>query len=159
MKTKYFSDCFSLDEVKRKYKELAMRHHPDKGGDTATMQDINNEYESICKNPRFDFAKQSHQNQQDFIKYPDIINQIISLDGIIIEMIGNWLWLSGNTYPHRSRLKEIGFFFAPKKTMWYYRPEEYKFHKNCKPIDIDFIRIKYGSDTINTKKKNKFEIE
>ncbi len=158
MNTNYFSNCHSLDEVKRRYKELAMRHHPDKGGDTATMQDINNEYENICKNPRFDFAKQSQQKQQDFIRYPEVINQVIALEGIIIEMIGDWLWLSGNTYPHRAQLKQMGFYFAPKKVMWYYRPEEYKYHKKSKPADIEYIRIKYGSDTIN-QKKEKFELQ
>lgn len=28
-------------EVKRRYRELAMQHHPDRGGDTATLQAIN----------------------------------------------------------------------------------------------------------------------
>jgi curved DNA-binding protein CbpA len=47
MRTKYFTGCSSLDEVKRLYKELAMKYHPDRGGDKATMQAINLEYESI----------------------------------------------------------------------------------------------------------------
>jgi curved DNA-binding protein CbpA len=51
MKTKYFEGCTSLDEVKSRYKELALKHHPDRGGDTKTMQAINLEYESIKKNP------------------------------------------------------------------------------------------------------------
>lgn len=157
MKSIFFNDCQSLEEVKRRYKELAMRHHPDRGGDTATMQEINNEYESICKNPRFDFAKQSQQKQEDFLRYPDIINQVIALEGIIIELIGDWLWLSGNTYPHRAQLKQIGFYFAPKKVMWYYRPPEYK-SANHSPKTIEYIRAKYGSDAIGLKKE-KFELQ
>ena len=150
MKTNYFKDCCTLEEVKRKYKELAMQHHPDRGGNTATMQDINNEYESIIKNPFFEFAKQPEQEQQEFIKYPEIINQIIGLQGIIIELIGNWIWISGNTYPYKSHLKQIGFYFAPKKVMWYYRPPDYK-SSNKNPKTIEYIRAKYGSDTINLK--------
>ena len=119
MKTQYFSTCCTLEEVKRRYKELALQHHPDRGGDTATMQEINLQYENIMKNPFFSFAEKSEQDQEEFIRYPEIISQIIGLDGIIIELIGNWIWLSGNTYPHRAQLKQTGFYFAPKKTMWY----------------------------------------
>ena len=115
MKTDFFKDCTSLDEVKKRYKELALKHHPDRGGETATMQQINAEYESILKNPFFSFAEKTEQEQQEFIKYPEIIDQIIGLQGITIELIGNWIWLSGNTYPHRQQLKQTGFYFAPKK--------------------------------------------
>jgi curved DNA-binding protein CbpA len=156
MNIKYFYNCHTLEEVKRRYKELAMLHHPDKGGNTATMQDINNEYEEIRKNPLFDFAKQSEEDQEEFIRYPEIINQVIVLDGLIIELIGNWIWVSGNTYLHRGRLKEIGFFFAPKKVMWYFRPADYK-SSNRSPKTIESIRLKYGSDIVETKNRN-FEL-
>lgn len=35
--TQYFAGCKNLDELKRAYKAAAMKHHPDMGGDTATM--------------------------------------------------------------------------------------------------------------------------
>jgi hypothetical protein len=157
MKTQYFSDCRTLEEVKRRYKELAMQHHPDRGGCTATMQDINNEYENVMKNPFFAFSEQPEQEQQEFIKYPEIIDQVIGLQGILIELIGNWIWISGNTYPYKSQLKEIGFYFAPKKVMWYYRPSDYK-SSNRSPKTIEYIRLKYGSDVIGTKER-KFELQ
>jgi DnaJ-class molecular chaperone len=47
MKTKYFEGCTSLDEIKSRYKELALKQHPDRGGDTKIMKVINLEYESI----------------------------------------------------------------------------------------------------------------
>ena len=154
MKKDYFKNCSSLEEVKKLYKELALKYHPDRGGDTATMQQINLEYESICKNPAFEFAKQTAQDQHDFLKYPEIINQIIRFQGVFIELIGNWIWLSGNTYPYRKEIKELGFYFAPKKLMWYYRPPDYK-SSNKKPQSIEEIRLKYGSDVIDSKRKPK----
>lgn len=156
MKTQHFSNCQTLQEVKRKFKELAMLHHPDRGGNTAIMQEINNEYGSLIKNPAFSFAEQTEEEQEEFIKYPEIINQIIGLEGISIELIGNWIWLSGNTYPYRSQLKQIGLFFASKKVMWYYRPADYK-STNKSPKTIDYIRQKYGTDKIENKKQ-KFEL-
>lgn len=56
--TKYFVNCKTLDELKKVYKHLAQKHHPDVGGDTATMQAINAEYEA-----RFEVLKRS-QNEQ-----------------------------------------------------------------------------------------------
>ena len=157
MKTQYFQNCKTLEEVKRRYKELAMKHHPVRGGDTATMQEINNEYENVMKNPFFSFSEQPEQDREEFIKYPEIINQVIGLEGIIIELIGNWIWISGNTYAHKVQLKQIGFFFAPKKVMWYYRPPDYK-SSNRSPKTIEYIRLKYGSDIIGNRAE-KFELK
>ena len=157
MITEYFKNCTSLIEVKKRYKELALMHHPDRGGNTAKMQEINAEYESIIKNPFFSFTEQTQEEQQEFIKYPEIINQVIGLHGIIIELIGNWIWISGNTYPHKQELKQIGFYFAPKKVMWYYRPPEYK-SSNKSPKSIDAIRAKYGSEHVSANAKS-FELK
>lgn len=44
---KYFTACKTLDELKKEYRRLAMLHHPDVGGDTATMQAINAEFDAL----------------------------------------------------------------------------------------------------------------
>jgi hypothetical protein len=150
MKTNFFKDCKTIEEVKILYKQLALKNHPDKGGDTATMQEINAQYKAFIKNPYFKFEEQTEEQKADFVKYPDIINQIVTFKGVIIELIGDWIWISGNTYAYKIVLKELGFFFAPKKVMWYYRPAEYK-SSNHKPKDIEVIRAKYGSEKIETK--------
>jgi curved DNA-binding protein CbpA len=152
--TTYFKNCQTLEEVKKLYKELALKHHPDRGGETKVMQEINAEYESIKKNPFFKFEEQTQEQQDEFFKYPDIMSQIIVLEGILIELIGDWIWISGNTYPHRKKLGELGFYFAHKKVMWYFRPPEYK-STNHKPKSIEEIRAKYGSEQIKTKYNEK----
>ena len=43
---KYFTNCATLDELKKEFRRLCMLHHPDRGGDTATMAAINAEYEA-----------------------------------------------------------------------------------------------------------------
>ena len=43
---KYFSGVNSLEALKAAYKRLALENHPDRGGDTATMQEINSEYDA-----------------------------------------------------------------------------------------------------------------
>lgn len=37
---KCFANITTLDELKREFRRLAMLHHPDRGGDTRTMQII-----------------------------------------------------------------------------------------------------------------------
>ena len=44
---KFFKDVKTIEELKSQYKKLAFAHHPDRGGNTADMQQINNEYDEI----------------------------------------------------------------------------------------------------------------
>lgn len=159
MKFKFFKNFSSLEDVKILYRELAKQHHPDRGGDVENMKQINNEYEYIIKNRCFSFR--SEHEEQNFdesseLLYPEIINQLLNLIGINIELCGAWLWISGATYPHKDRLKEIGCLYAPKKMMWYYRPQHLK-RKKTKSLEMELIRRKYGSVMIEGTKKG-FEL-
>ena len=40
----YFQNIHSLADLKKEYRRLALEHHPDKGGDTAIMQQVNAEF-------------------------------------------------------------------------------------------------------------------
>lgn len=44
---KYFTNCRTLDELKKEYRRLATLNHPDRGGDEETMKTINNEYDAV----------------------------------------------------------------------------------------------------------------
>ena len=44
---RFFKKVNSLEELKAEYRRLAMKHHPDVGGDNATMQEINAEYDRL----------------------------------------------------------------------------------------------------------------
>jgi hypothetical protein len=157
MTISFFSTSRTLDEVKREYKRLAMLHHPDRGGNTSTMQEINRQYEQIINDPFFGFSNTKPEAQEDFITFPEIIEQIIRFD-ITIEVCGNWIWISGNTIRYREELKKIGFFFAPKKAMWYWRPKDFK-SANNRPKDMEYIRSKYGSDVIANQKDKSLKQE
>ncbi len=37
--------------IRRRYRRLAMQHHPDRGGDTATLQRINDAYQQLMAGP------------------------------------------------------------------------------------------------------------
>ena len=52
----------SPEEIKQAYRKLASKHHPDKGGDTAAFQKIQQAYETLS-NPD---ARQEHDNPNPF---------------------------------------------------------------------------------------------
>lgn len=43
--TDHFAGCKTAEEVERRYRELARAHHPDLGGDTSTMAEINRQHD------------------------------------------------------------------------------------------------------------------
>ena len=157
---KWFNECVTLEEVKATYKKLAKLHHPDLGGDTATMQEINKEY-AFASAKAIQGANLSEEETEHEILsselYRAAIEQVIHLDGITIELVGYWIWITGNTYPIRAELKAAGFFFASKKMAWYFRTAEYKASRSSGK-SLDQIRNKYGSevvkdDNIKTKRR------
>lgn len=151
MNRNYFKTATNLETLKVEYKKLAMANHPDRGGDTATMQAINNEYEEL-----FNYFKDAHNNDETnkykvtetVDKYRDFIDRIIGLDGLTIEICGSWIWLSGETKKHKDWLKQAGCRWAKSKLMWYFRAEEYKCRRSS-GLSMDDIRNKYGSETIH----------
>ncbi|EXD54982.1 dnaJ domain protein, partial [Acinetobacter baumannii 796380-2102] len=49
MKKWFSSDVNNLDDLKKEYRKLCFKHHPDMGGSTEDMQAINSEYEQLLK--------------------------------------------------------------------------------------------------------------
>ena len=157
---KFFANCKTLDEVKATYKKLAMQHHPDRGGDTATMQAINNEYAFVSAKIAAggNFTAEEQENEMRFSEeYRKVIEQIIFLPDILIEQIGFWIWVTGKTREVKEELKNAGLFYASKKLAWYYRSEAFKAKRGGKKT-LDQIRTKYGSEVIHSESRKKLNI-
>lgn len=148
---KYFSDCSTIEEVKSLYKQLAKVLHPDCGGSTELMQELNSEYDKVCAFILKESAFTNEQVNEEMKvsgEYRKVIEFIIQLEGIVIELIGNWIWVSGNTYPVKEALKQAGMHYSPQKIAWYYHPEGYNGRNSGK--NLDEIREKYGSEKIKS---------
>ena len=65
----------------------------------------------------------------------------------MIEIVGNWIWVTGNTKPHKEALKGSGFWYASKKKAWYFKPADYV-AKSRKHYSLNEIKAKYGSTKI-----------
>ena len=81
-----------------------------------------------------------------------MLQKVIHFSDIVIEIIGDWIWISGNTYQYRKDFKTLGFKFAGKKKMWYWHSESY-IKKSRKTLSMDDIRNYYGSTEVETNKK------
>lgn len=137
-------------DLKTAYKRLALKYHPDKnplGGEL--MKAVNaafdflmanfdkiNQYQSTDENARYNYGQELEE----------ILTKLNALAGIIFEVLGNWVWISGETKEHKEALKEMGCKWAMKKKQWFYRPEEHKSKWNREEHSIDEIRAKYGTD-------------
>jgi hypothetical protein len=152
-------ETLDLDQTKVKFRELAHIHHPDKGGDGEMMKQLIMSYKTHLKrleseqNPTTD-KPFDYQIERELI---DKIEIFAGIQGIVIELIGKWIWVSGDTKSIKDQLKENSFRYAPKKQLWYFRQEDQaqKYHKSDKTIDE--IRRKYGSFSPNTQTKPSFQ--
>jgi len=140
-----FKSVETIDEAKKIYKKLCKVYHPDKGGDTEQFKILNNEYHRFIDN----FSK-VHFEDADFedlnIELEKIIAEILHYEDIVIEIIGSWLWVSGNTKDKKEVLKGLGFKWASKKKMWFFG--ELKKSRSRGNMPIDDIKGKYGCKTV-----------
>lgn len=143
-------DGLALPAIRTLYKKLAHQYHPDKGGSTEKMQELNAKYKQALTKIDRDSPTASEFNMNFEIELMEKIQKVIHLQGIELEVLGAWLWITGETKPVKDYLKESGFFFSPKKVAWYFRKESDRQHWRGAGKPLDEIRSKYGSQQIKT---------
>lgn len=153
----YFIDCQTIEEIKKKYRKLAFENHPDHGGSTAVMQEINRQYLEALKmcdrQTSFDENGKEHTyyyNEQHEREILEKIAELIGLqlpDNIKIALIGKWVWIVGTQREDihsRDKLKEAGCEWHSKRRCWYWKPYEHRgrYSKNASLSDLAY---KYGA--------------
>ena len=157
MKMKWFKNPETLEDLKKQYHRLAMKHHPDVGGTEQAMKEINAEYEKLFsslkdthKNAEGEFYQSRTATTETAAEFMDIIEKLIHMDGIEIEVCGSWVWVTGNTRPHKDELKALAFRWSSNKAAWYFHRDGYK-KRSKKSLTLDEIRGYYGSEKIEKK--------
>lgn len=162
---KYFNNVGTLEELRKQYKELLKKFHPDNpNGSTGATQEINAEYDKMfqilkdkhdSKTAGSQGYKSSYEDMKwDFAedeKLRDVLNKIINFSGITIEIVGNWLW-AFDSYGYRAELKELGFKYASNKKAWYYHTEAFR-KKSHKALSMNDIRNYYGSTEVQKEER------
>lgn len=156
---KWFANCRTAEDCKARYHELVKKYHPDNGGSGQEIKEIISQFKEVWRrlkdihysSEKQEYYKAETETTETAEGFIDIISKLSRLEGVIIEMCGSWLWLSGNTYPFRQELKEWGCRWSTGKKKWYYTFDPWKptrFHKS-----MNEIRRDYGSAIVRTKKQ------
>ena len=143
-----FKGVEGINEAKKIYKALAKKLHPDMvGGDEESFKLLNAIYTDLIEHKIY-FSN-------DFkidVELEKIISLILHFENITIELVGSWIWLSGDTKEIKEKLKELGFKWASKKKMWFYGEMK---GRNPNEKSMEEIKSKYGSETLKTNDKKK----
>ncbi len=130
-------------DIKTTNKKLALKYHPDRNPlGNELMKAVNTAFDFLMTN--IDKINQfQSSNEDDRYNYSEELENVLKalsgMSGVIFEVIGNWVWISGETREHKNALKELGCKWAAKKKQWFYRPEEHKSRFNRKEHSIDEI--------------------
>ena len=135
------------------------KYHPDKNAaGLEMMKAVNVAYAFLKTLTDADETTETEGTGIDFGEaMNNAINAVLDLNGVLIEICGNWIWLSGDTRTHKDAIKAAGFYWASKKMMWYFRPADYK-SSSRGGYSIDDIREKFGSDTVKPSANKKAKI-
>lgn len=157
----FFSDCLTVDAVKKRYRILAFQHHPDRGGDLVTMQQVNRQYHAALKRCNLQ-AAHTEDGKEYTYRYDEtveesvvaVISSLISLkmDDVKILLIGTWVWIVGETKRYKDSLKSLGCRWHSGRSCWYFTAKPYRgfYSKN----GLESLAAKYGySDISNLKKR------
>jgi curved DNA-binding protein CbpA len=139
--------------VKTAYRNASLKYHPDRNPAGNEMMKLVNEAKDALKSETFPFDFKIEEGYNYGEEINAALNKIINLHGLVIEVCGAWVWVSGNTKEHWPTLKEAGFKFSPPKKLVYFRPFYASSRRYKKDgLSMDEIRGKYGADNIRSQK-------
>jgi len=81
-----------INEAKKIYKELAKKLHPDVGGTDELFKILNAVYNHILEHG-LNFSEDAEFD----LELEKVISKILHYENIVIEVVGSWIWLSGDT--------------------------------------------------------------
>lgn len=122
--TKWFHRVTTLEELKQQYRKLIVKHHPDLGGRTEDCQEINAEYDAVFRrvssqHTAMDGSVYEKDTDERPEQFRDLIVAVLRM-GLDCEVCGSWVWVGGDTKPHREELRDLGMRWSAKKRMWYF---------------------------------------
>ena len=115
------------------------------------MQEINSQYSEVMRG-----IYQSEGKTEDSLNWWmeqegmifDIISELMKLEGLEIELLGVWIWITGDTKKHKKALGKdgIGARWSRDKGAWYWRSKEHSYYRRSSPEkSLDELRGKFGS--------------
>ena len=145
MRNNLFFGCTTAAEVQLRFDELSRIFNDQ----DEMLQALKAEYSTLMavlsESKPAELVKEETFTMSDIIK---CLEERVNPEGLKLEIVGKYLWLSGATFAVKEGLKQLGFRYSPDKKSWYWRSEEDR-SSNEKPIPLDLIREKYGVSEIS----------
>lgn len=143
----FFDSCKTTAELTAEYRRAALKNHPDMGGDEEMMKRINAEFAAKLEELKRNEDGNGFEGMEKMpSQIAEMIQKIIHLDGIEIEICGTWVWVGGDTFPHRIELSKAGYKYSGRKKMWYFGKLTKKRYVSSRSMDD--IRAAYGSKMV-----------
>ena len=140
MKTNMYFNCTTADQIQLRYDELCKVFIDQ----DEMLQALKLEYSTLIallSEPKAVEAVIEKDTISDKLK--ELMAKVDTSE-LGTEVLGNWLWITRNSFPIKEVLKSLGFRYSADKRAWYYRSDEHR-SGNQDPISLDMIRAKYGT--------------
>jgi hypothetical protein len=153
----YFEHCQSVEEAKKRYRELLMQYHPDHAGPEgeAATKEIIGQFNSFL-NGFMSHSFNSYYEDKEWKPGPDavtpfqdILKKVIDFD-CEIEIIGYWIYCF-KSYEVHEQLKDLGFWFSSKHKAWVFSGRAKRLRAGKESLDE--IRARKGSQKIEKEKQ------
>lgn len=150
----YFSEVSSVEKIKKLYRQLCSKFHPDReGGDLEQMKQVNVEYKEALASSHGQTSTDNYGNDHTYYYNEHVedalmekIQDLLSLNmtGVEVALIGVWIWVTGdNTKNYRQDFKNLKLRWHSKRKAWYFQTSSKK-SKYKKNFSMDDMANKYG---------------
>jgi curved DNA-binding protein CbpA len=161
----YFIGATTVEEIKARYRRLAMSHHPDRGGDAEVMKALNHEYHETLRKCHGTTTKGSEGAEHTYY-YNETVEQAVmdklaqligfSFPNVRILLVGTWIWVDGATKPVKEQLKATGLHWHSQREKWYWHAGRYRRGKSN--AGFEAIAVKYGYREFESSKRKELDL-
>lgn len=157
----YFENVTTAEELKKVYHKLVKELHPDNGGNAEAFTEMKAQFDKLSHSKIWNTHKAmdgktyEKENTTTPEQFTEIIEKLRSLENITIEILGSWIWVTGDTKSYKEILKSLGFLFSSKKSAWYFNGDTKKRRTHSK-MNYNDLRNHWGvsySETTGEKEK------
>ena len=86
-----------------------------------------------------------------------IIQRLVKCEGVKIEIVGSWIWLSGDTFKYMRAIKQMGFKYSAKHKKYYLSDDDGTGRRGSR-YTFEQICDRYGVERIESEKVAKLTI-
>jgi hypothetical protein len=160
--TNYFKNMSKVSEIRKTYFILAKANHPDCGGNVETMKAINNAYETALKacegiEQPVEGSERTYTytfKQPEETELMSVLSNTLAakMPGVVIALMGSWLWLTGETRANKDAIKAMGYKYSATKESWYFHTGTFR-SKSRGKFSLNDIESKYGKYEYNSNQR------